>query len=223
MDTDFIWLVAGCYLLYVFVVIMFGARRYLRFVKALDHFDDCFDKHLNDQIKKMENLMSRLSNLETSVAAEDNVQDAVIVLLLGLSSLRADAGDDMTKHNAIWDDLSARTQSLAAAVTANTIAKNEPFANSHKANLAALNTPIANEATAKFAARNLATSDRANADELNKGPTPDKRLHGAHPPEITDPGYPQQSQQEKLQQEKDQRDKDQRDQRDKQEQDKRNK
>jgi hypothetical protein len=67
-------------------------------------------------------LMSVLSDLQARVAAEDTVIDSAITLLQGLKTQldAAVASGDPAALQALSDDIGAKTQALADAVTANT-------------------------------------------------------------------------------------------------------
>jgi uncharacterized protein YoxC len=71
-------------------------------------------------LQKEGQLMAAIDDLQADVTAEDTVIDSVVVLLKGLSAALATAGVDPTKLAALRADIQSKTQSLAAAVVANT-------------------------------------------------------------------------------------------------------
>lgn len=70
--------------------------------------------------KKVDQIMSALTDLQASVAAEDTVIASVVTLLQGLSAALAAAGTDPAALAALKADIDTQTQTMAAAVTANT-------------------------------------------------------------------------------------------------------
>ena len=79
--------------------------------------------------------MSAVTDLQASVAAEDTVIDSAVTLLQGLSAALAAAGTDPVALAALKTDIDTKTQSLAAAVVANTpaAASTPPTANARTA------------------------------------------------------------------------------------------
>lgn len=69
---------------------------------------------------QQEKLMSAVTDLQASVAAEDTVIGSAITLLQGLSAALAAAGTDPAALAALKSDIDTNAQALAAAVTANT-------------------------------------------------------------------------------------------------------
>ena len=67
-------------------------------------------------------IMSALTDLQAAVAAEDTVIDSAITLLNGIAAQLKDAiaANDPAALQAVHDKLTAETNSLAAAVAANT-------------------------------------------------------------------------------------------------------
>jgi hypothetical protein len=70
--------------------------------------------------QKADKIMSALTDLQASVAAEDTVIASVVTLLQGLSAALAAAGTDPAALAALKADIDTQTQTMAAAVTANT-------------------------------------------------------------------------------------------------------
>jgi hypothetical protein len=68
--------------------------------------------------------MATLTDVETAVAAERTVEDSVVTLLNGLAAqLKAAlAANDPAAVQAVVDQITANTQAMSAAVTANTAA-----------------------------------------------------------------------------------------------------
>lgn len=71
-------------------------------------------------------IMATLADLQAAVAAEDTVIDSAITLLQGLAAQIAALTPNQAAIDALAADVSAKTQSLAAAVTANTPAAPAP-------------------------------------------------------------------------------------------------
>lgn len=71
-------------------------------------------------LANQEKIMSALSDLQASVAAEDTVMDSAVTLLQGLSAALKAAGTDPAALAALKADIDAKTQTLAAAITQNT-------------------------------------------------------------------------------------------------------
>lgn len=71
---------------------------------------------------KLEAIMATLADIQAAVAAEKTVEDSAVALLEQLvTELKAAmAGNDPVAMQALVDQISANTQTLAAAVTANT-------------------------------------------------------------------------------------------------------
>jgi hypothetical protein len=69
---------------------------------------------------KVEVIMATLQDVQTATAAEDTVIDSAIVLLNGLAAQVAALTPNQAAIDALAADISAKTASLAAAVTANT-------------------------------------------------------------------------------------------------------
>lgn len=66
------------------------------------------------------------SQLEAEVAEDKTVKQSAITLLNGLKAALDEAGTDPVKLKALSDSLSSETDSLAAAVVANTPAPANP-------------------------------------------------------------------------------------------------
>lgn len=64
--------------------------------------------------------MQDISGLEAQVASTNTVQGSAAALINGFATRLADAGTDPVKLQALQDDLRSHTDSLAAAVSANT-------------------------------------------------------------------------------------------------------
>lgn len=75
---------------------------------------------LDKILANQEKIMSALTDLQASVAAEDTVMDSAVTLLQGLSAALKAAGTDPAALAALKADIDAKTQTLAAAITANT-------------------------------------------------------------------------------------------------------
>lgn len=71
-------------------------------------------------ISQLEKIMSALSDLQTAVAAENTVIDSAVTLLQGLKTALDAAGTDPVALKALSDDITAKTNSLSAAIVANT-------------------------------------------------------------------------------------------------------
>ncbi len=71
-------------------------------------------------LNQQEIIMSALDDLTAAVAKEDTVIDSAIALINGIPALIAAAGTDPTKLAALQADITAKSDALAAAVTANT-------------------------------------------------------------------------------------------------------
>lgn len=87
---------------------------------------DVHSRQLSLILDKLETIMSALDDLQAAVAAEDTVIDSAIVLIQGIPALIAAAGTDPAKLAALQADITAKTQALSAAVTANTPTPTEP-------------------------------------------------------------------------------------------------
>ena len=72
--------------------------------------------------------MAAIDDLQAAVAQEDTVIGSAIKLIQGIPALIAAAGTDQTKLAALQADITAQSQSLAAAVAANTPAAAAPVA-----------------------------------------------------------------------------------------------
>ena len=70
--------------------------------------------------------MAAIDDLQAAVAQEDTVIGSAITLIQGIPALIAAAGTDQTKLAALQADIIAQSQSLAAAVAANTPAAPAP-------------------------------------------------------------------------------------------------
>lgn len=70
--------------------------------------------------QKADQIMSALTDLQASVAAEDTVIASVETLLQGLSAALAAAGTDPAALAALKTDIDTQTAALSAAVAANT-------------------------------------------------------------------------------------------------------
>ena len=75
---------------------------------------------------RLDKIMTVLTDLQAAVAAEDTVIDSAITLLQGLSAALTAAGTDPVALAALNADITAKTASLAAAITANTPAASAP-------------------------------------------------------------------------------------------------
>ena len=64
--------------------------------------------------------MATLTDLQNEVTAEDTVVDSAIALLTGLAAQVKALTPDQAAIDALAADITAKTSSLAAAVTANT-------------------------------------------------------------------------------------------------------
>lgn len=85
------------------------------------HYDDRkTDAKLDFIIQKLGKIMADLTTLETEVAENATVTESAITLLNGLKTALDEAGTDPVKLKALSDSLSNQTDSLAAAVSANT-------------------------------------------------------------------------------------------------------
>lgn len=80
----------------------------------------------NSIICKLEKIMADLTQLETEVSENLTVTQSAITLLNGLKAALDAAGTDPAKLKALSDSLSSQTDSLAAAVSANTPAEGQP-------------------------------------------------------------------------------------------------
>ena len=65
-------------------------------------------------------IMAAIDDLQDAVAQEDTVIASAITLINGIPALIAAAGTDPAKLQALQADITAKSQSLAAAVAANT-------------------------------------------------------------------------------------------------------
>ena len=96
---------------------------------ALDAMSKKLDLVLTtgQQIQHMETkIMAAIDDLQAAVAAEDTVIDSAITLIKGIPALIAAAGVDPAKLTALQADITAKSQSLADAVAANTPAAPAP-------------------------------------------------------------------------------------------------
>ena len=75
---------------------------------------------LNLVITQGTRIMAAIDDLQADVSAEDTVIASVVTLLQGFATQLANAGVDPTKLAALRSDIQSHTQSLAAAVAANT-------------------------------------------------------------------------------------------------------
>jgi hypothetical protein len=82
-------------------------------------------------LKKLYTMAGELDNLRTEVAENASAIDSAIALLNGLKTKldEAIASGNMAEVQALSDELSNKTDSLAAAVTANTPAEDETGSN----------------------------------------------------------------------------------------------
>jgi hypothetical protein len=78
-------------------------------------------------LKKLYTMAGELDNLRAEVAENGSAIDSAITLLNGLKTRldEAIASNDMSQVQALSEELSAKTDSLAAAITANTPAEGE--------------------------------------------------------------------------------------------------
>lgn len=81
---------------------------------------------LNFIIKQNEKMGQELDNLTQEVAETKTVQASAVALLKGLKKRLDEAGTDKVKLAALGADLDTSSNELAAAVTENTVAENEP-------------------------------------------------------------------------------------------------
>jgi hypothetical protein len=81
---------------------------------------------LNLLITKSNQMANEIATLEAEVAEMKTVQQSAVTLLQGLKQRLDEAGTDAVKLAALSADIDSSTNSLAAAVTANTPAENEP-------------------------------------------------------------------------------------------------
>ncbi len=85
------------------------------------HFHDDEVKELLKQILHNQNkIMATLQDVQDAVTAEDTVIDSAIVLLQGLAQQIADLKPNQAAIDALAADVKAKSDALAAAVTANT-------------------------------------------------------------------------------------------------------
>lgn len=75
---------------------------------------------LHELLKKEQNIMKELDDLEVQVKANRDAEQSAIVLLNGIADRINAAGGDPTKLKQLSDDLKSSGDALAAAVVANT-------------------------------------------------------------------------------------------------------
>lgn len=81
---------------------------------------EAINRKLDLLLDGQELLMSALDDLQAAVAAESTVIDSAITLIQGIPALIAAAGVDQAKLDALKNDITAKSDALAAAVSANT-------------------------------------------------------------------------------------------------------
>lgn len=79
--------------------------------------------HLN---QRLDTIMANLADVQADVTAEDTVIDSAIALLQGLAAQVAALPPNQAAIDALAADITAKTQVLANAVTANTPAAPTP-------------------------------------------------------------------------------------------------
>lgn len=87
---------------------------------ALDALSRKLDLVITNGQKLETKIMAAIDDLQAAVAAEDTVIDSAITLIKGIPALIAAAGVDPAKLTALQADITAKSQSLADAVAANT-------------------------------------------------------------------------------------------------------
>lgn len=75
---------------------------------------------LAEILKELRTMSAQLDALQAAVTAEDTVIDSAVTLIQGIPALIAAAGTDPVALKTLTDDITAKSQALAAAVTANT-------------------------------------------------------------------------------------------------------
>lgn len=78
------------------------------------------DERLKQILGKLNKMSAELENLTNEVAETSTVVDSAITLIEGLAAQIRDLSDDPTALIALAADLDAKTNALAAAVSANT-------------------------------------------------------------------------------------------------------
>lgn len=91
-----------------------------------DEFKRKVLEKLNLLITKSNQMANEIATLEAEVAEMKTVQQSAVTLLQGLKQRLDEAGTDAVKLAALSADIDSSTNSLAAAVTANTPAENQP-------------------------------------------------------------------------------------------------
>jgi ABC-type transporter Mla subunit MlaD len=86
----------------------------------LEHRLDRLEKVVRELFHQGERIMATLADLQAAVTAEDTVIDSAITLLQGLAAQIAALQPNQAAIDALAADVTAKTQALADAVTANT-------------------------------------------------------------------------------------------------------